>query len=152
MSDRMKLEFSGAPDISAPRDKVWECLMDPDFVAASAPGVESVEVVDPAHFKVHSGIGLGTFRLKFNLDVELSDIVAPDRLTMTALGRASGSAVDVVSRVRLKESGTGTRLEWTATCEISGTVASLGARLLEGVARRLTEEFWADFARRVGAR
>ena len=38
----------------------------------------------------------------------------------------------------------------TATSDISGTVASVGARLLEGTARRLTEEFWTDFARRVG--
>jgi carbon monoxide dehydrogenase subunit G len=30
-------------------------------------------------------------------------------------------------------------------------VASVGARLLEGTARRLTEEFWTDFARRVSA-
>jgi hypothetical protein len=29
-------------------------------------------------------------------------------------------------------------------------VASVGARLLEGTARRLTEQFWTDFARRIG--
>ena len=30
--------------------------------------------------------------------------------------------------------------------KIGGTVASVGARLLEGTARQLAEEFWADFA------
>jgi hypothetical protein len=30
-------------------------------------------------------------------------------------------------------------------------VAGLGARMLEGTARRLTEDFWTDFARRAGA-
>jgi carbon monoxide dehydrogenase subunit G len=38
-----------------------------------------------------------------------------------------------------------------ATSTISGTVASLGPRLLESAARRLTEDFWTDFARRVSA-
>ena len=146
----MKLEFSGAPEITAPRTAVWARLMDPSFVAASAPGVESVEAVDPTHFRVVSGLGVGAVKVKFKLEVELSDIVEPERLRMAARGKAPGSAVDVVSSVRLEEAGNGrTRLNWSATSHVSGTVASVGARLLEGTARRLTEDFWTDFARRV---
>ncbi|MGH7580007.1 MAG: SRPBCC family protein [Gemmatimonadales bacterium] len=146
----MRMEFSGAPEINASRETVWARLMDPDFVAASAPGVESVEPVDPTHFRVVSGLGVGAVKLKFKLDVELSDIVEPERLKMAARGKAPGSAVDVLSSVRLEDTGNGsTRLNWSATSTVSGTVASVGARLLEGTARRLTEEFWTDFARRV---
>lgn len=148
----MKLEFSGAPEITAPRAVVWQRLMDPDFVAASAPGVESVEPVDPTHFKVISGLGVGAIKVKFKLDVELFDIVEGERLKMRARGMAPGSAVDVVSAVHLEETGRDTtRLNWSATSEVSGTVASVGARLLESTARRLTEQFWTDFARRVSA-
>ncbi|MEO6056177.1 MAG: carbon monoxide dehydrogenase subunit G [Gemmatimonadales bacterium] len=148
----MKLEFSGAPEITAPRQTVWTKLLDPDFVAASAPGVESVERVDPTHFKVVSGLGVGAVKVKFKLDVELFDIVEGERLKMRARGKAPGSAVDVVSALHLEDgSGGTTRLNWSATSEISGTVASVGARLLEGTARRLTEEFWTDFARRVSS-
>jgi uncharacterized protein len=148
----MKLEFAGAPEIMAPREEVWARLMDPNFVAASAPGVESVEPVDPTHFRVMSGIGVGPLRVSFKLDVELSDVVPLERLRMTALGRAPGSAVDTVSSVRLEPMSDGrTRLNWVATSTISGTVASLGPRLLESASRRLTEDFWTDFARRVSA-
>ena len=45
-----------------------------------------------------------------------------------------------------------TRLNWAAVSTIGGALASLGGRLLEGTARRLTEEFWTDFARRAGSR
>lgn len=146
----MKLEFSGAPEVPAPRAKVWNRLMDPNFVAGSAPGVESVEAVDATHFKVISGLGVGAVKVKFKLDVELFDIVDGERLKMRARGKAPGSAVDVVSGVRLEDTGNGTRLNWSATSDVSGTVASVGARLLEGTARRLTEQFWTDFARRLG--
>ena len=148
----MKLEFSGAPEITASRQQVWAKLMDPDFVAASAPGVESVEAVDPTHFKVISGLGVGSIKVRFKLDVELFDVVPGQQLKMRARGKAPGSAVDVVSHLRLEDAGPEkTRLNWSATSEVSGTVASVGARLLEGTARRLTEEFWTDFARRVSA-
>ncbi len=147
----MKLEFSGAPEIAAPRSQVWTRLTDPEFVAASAPGVESVEAVDPTHFKVISGLGVGAVTVKFTLDVELFDVVDGERLKMRARGKAPGSAVDVVSAVHLEDTnGGGTRLNWAATSDVSGTVASVGARLMEGTARRLTEQFWTDFVRRVG--
>jgi carbon monoxide dehydrogenase subunit G len=148
----MQLEFSGAPEITAPRERVWERLMDPDFVAASAPGVESVQPVDSTRFKVISGLGIGPIRVRFQLDVALSDLVAPERLRMLAYGHAPGSTVEVVSSVRLVALGPGrTRLDWAATTTIGGTLAGIGGRLVEGTARRLTEDFWSDFARRVSA-
>ena len=148
----MKLDFSGAPEITASPTVVWTKLLDPDFVAASAPGVESVERMDPTHFKVISGLGVGSVKVRFKLDVELFDIVEGQRLKMRARGKAPGSAVDVISSLQVEDlGGDKTRLNWSATSDVSGTVASVGARLLEGTARRLTEQFWTDFAQRVSA-
>ena len=146
----MKLEFSGSPEIAAPRDRVWQRLMDPHFVAQSAPGVETVEAIDPTHFKVISGFGVGSIKVRFALTVELFDIVPNQSSKMRVRGKAPGSAVDLVSEMEIQDAGPGSvRLNWSATSEMSGTVASVGARLLEGTARKLTEQFWTDFARRV---
>ena len=91
-------------------------------------------------------------RVRFTLDVELSGIIEGRQLTMRARGKAPGSTVDVVSALRLEDAGADrTRLDWAATSDLNGTVASVGGRLLEGTARRLTEGFWTDFARRVSA-
>jgi carbon monoxide dehydrogenase subunit G len=147
----MKLEFSGSPVIRATRDYVWTRLTDPDFVAASAPGLETVETVEPNHFKVVSGLGVGSVKVRFKLDVELFDVVERQSLKMRSRAKAPGSMVDVVSSLRIADDAPGTvRLDWSATSEVSGTVASVGARLLEGTARKLTEDFWTDFARRCG--
>jgi len=146
----MKLHFSGAPEITATRPHVWQRLLDPNFVSQSAPGVESVETIDPTHFKVVAAFGVGSVKLRFTLTVELADVVEPERATMRARGKAPGSNVDVVATVRIEDAGPGRlRLDWTADSDVSGTVASVGARLLEGTARKLTEQFWTDFARRV---
>ncbi|HEU4648006.1 MAG TPA: carbon monoxide dehydrogenase subunit G [Gemmatimonadales bacterium] len=148
----MKVQFSGAPEIATSREHVWRRLMDPHFVAASAPGVESVETIDPTHCKVISGFGVGPVKLKFTVHVELSDIVDLQRATMRARGKAPGSNVDIVASVAIEEVQPRlVRLNWTAQSDVSGTVASVGARLLEGTSRKLTEQFWTDFARRVQA-
>jgi uncharacterized protein len=146
----MKLEFSGSPTIAAPRERVWERLMDPHFVAQSAPGVESVDTIDPTHFKVVSGFGVGSIKVRFAMVVELFDVVDHASAKMRVRGKAPGSAIDVISSMQIEDAGSsGSQLTWSATSEVSGTVASVGARLMEGTARKLTEQFWADFARRV---
>jgi carbon monoxide dehydrogenase subunit G len=146
----VKLEFSGAPEIAASRERVWRRLIDPGFVARSVPGVESVEVIDPTHFKVISGFGIGTIRTRLTIDGELFDMVPGTSAKMRFRGKAPGSSLEVLSSIVIQDAGPGkVRLNWSATSELSGAVANVGTRMIEGIARKLTEQFWADFARRV---
>lgn len=147
----MKLTFSGAPEVAASRATVWTKLLDADFVARSAPGVDKVETLSPTQFRVVSSFGVGMIKLKFNLDIELFDVQEPTHVKLRARGKAPGSNIDLTSALDLEElSPTTTRLRWSAESDVSGTVASVGGRLLESTARKLTEDFWTDFARRVG--
>ncbi len=146
----MKLYFSGSAEIQASRDRVWERLIDPQFVAGSAPGVESVDVLDATHFRVTSGFGPRAMKAKLTIDGELFDLVRGTSAKMRLRGAGAGSLVEVLSTIAVRDTGSGkVRLEWTATSELSGTVANIGGKLLESVARKMTEQFWADFARRV---
>ena len=145
----MRLSFSGSNEVTAPRQFVWEHLLDPSFVAASAPGVEKVEQVDDSHFQVFLGVGLGAIKVHFTLEVELLDVVPPDNVTMRAHGKAPGSGVDMTTAIRLDGSlADRTTMNWHSDCEVSGILASVGGHLLEGTARKLTEQFWLDFASR----
>ncbi|HEV2751332.1 MAG TPA: carbon monoxide dehydrogenase subunit G [Gemmatimonadales bacterium] len=147
----MRLDFSGAPEIAAPPDVVWRRLLDYEFVASVAPGVESVQPIDDRHFKVVSGFGVGAVKVKFQLDVELSDVRPLKSLKMTAHGQAPGSGVEVSTALEIEPLPPDrSRLKWSASSEVRGTVASVGARLLKGTAKKLTESFWEKFAERVG--
>ena len=53
------MEFSGAVDIPASREKVFAWVTDPNKVSQCGPGVESVEVVDQTHFKASAKVGVG---------------------------------------------------------------------------------------------
>ncbi|MFZ5623607.1 MAG: SRPBCC domain-containing protein [Gemmatimonadota bacterium] len=148
----MQLKFSGAPGIVATREHVWRRLTDPDAVAAAAPGVQSVEAIDPHHFKVIAGFGVGAIKLRFTLDVELTDIVEYQGMTIRARGTAPGSAVDVRAAVTVEAvTPSLTRLVWHADTDISGTVASVGGRLVESTSKKLIEQFWQKFAADVAA-
>ena len=148
----MHLDFSGEPMIAAPRQAVWRRLLDPHAVGAASPGVESVEAIDATHFKVVSSLGVGAIRLSLALDIELSDLVEPESARMHARGKAPGSEIDVRTTILLHErDAETTQLQWEATATISGTIASIGARLLEGAVRKLTDDFWDTFAQQASA-
>ena len=116
----------------------------------AAPPVEDTRPPAKWEFKVISGFGVGSIRVRFTMDVELFDIDAGKSAKMRVRGKAPGSAIDVVSNLQVNDAGSGgTQLNWSATSEVSGTVANVGARLMEGTARKLTEQFWTDFAQRV---
>lgn len=125
--------------------------MDPEFVASCAPGVLGVETVDATHFKVLSGFGVGSVKLRFDLDIELSDIQPPASARMAMRGKAPGSALHVDTAIELDAiDAHRTRLNWKASATIHGTVASVGARLLKGTTKKLTDSFWKKFAQKAG--
>ncbi len=127
--------------------------MDHEFVASCAPGIETVEALDATHFKVVSGFGVGSVKVRFSLDVELSDVHPPESARMSVRGQAPGSAVHVDTDVVLEPVAPNrTRLTWKAAADVHGTVASVGGRLLKGTAKKLTEGFWKKFAARAGNR
>jgi hypothetical protein len=143
----MQLEFSGTPRITASRSAVWKRLLDPQILAECTPGAEAVEPIDATHFRMTCGLGIGVLRLRFHLDVELADIVEPESASLHAHGKATGSAVDLQTAIRLEETGPReTQLRWQARVTVHGALAGIGSFFLEAAARRLTSEFWSQFA------
>jgi len=126
--------------------------MDPQILADCTPGGEAVEPIDATHFRMICGLGIGVLRLRFHLDVELADIEEPEGASMHAHGKATGSAVDLHTSIRLEESGPrATQLHWQARVTVHGALAGIGSFLLEAAARRLTSEFWSRFAEAASA-
>lgn len=145
------MHFEGKLTIEAPRDRVWAFLTDPDAVSRCAPGLESIEVVEPGRkFRVVTAIGLGTVKARFTSDVEWADLDPPNRAGMKAHGTAPGSAVDAASSMQLSDgAGGATDLAWAADVSVVGTIASLAARLMGGVTQRLTGAFFDSVKREI---
>jgi len=132
------MRFEGTVEIAAPRDKVWAFVTDPTRVGQCGPGVETIEVVDPSHFKATAKVGIGFISARFNVDMEFAETHPPDRAVIKAHGQAPGSAVDATAEMRLSDGADGgTRMDWNADVNIAGTLASVGARLIEGTANKM---------------
>jgi uncharacterized protein len=137
------MTFRGSVEIEAPREAVYAFLTDPDRVARCAPDVQKVEVVDADRFRVTARVGVGPVRATFALDVAWQDRRPPESATARAKGSAPGSAVNLTAVMTLAETPSGTRLDWQADVTVNGTIASVGARLLQGAADKIAGQVFA---------
>ena len=132
------MHFEGSVPIKASREKVWAFVIDPDQVGQCGPGVESIDVIDATHFKAAAKVGVGFISAKFNVNMEFAELEAPDRAVIKAHGQAPGSAVDANASMKLSDDGDGgTVMDWVADVNLSGTLASVGARMIEGTANKM---------------
>jgi carbon monoxide dehydrogenase subunit G len=137
------MHFEGQLSINAPINTIYAFFTDPNQVASCAPGFKSMEVLAPDHFKPRVGVGIGAVKATFTLDVHLTELHEPDHAVVKAHGVAAGSAVDIAGAMQLTaESDTVTHMDWHADVNVSGTIASVGARLMEGTAKKLTAQFF----------
>ena len=142
------MRFEGTLDIDVARAEVWSFLTDPQRVAACAPDVQRLEVTDPTHFTVVVRTGVGPIKATFTMKVEFADLVAPERAVVLARGQAPGSAVDMRNTMELSEDGPQrTKMRWSSDVNVSGLIASVGARLMEGAADKTTQQVFACIKR-----
>lgn len=138
------MKFAGTVEIAAPRERVWAFVIDPNQVGQCGPGVESIEVVDDTHFKATAKVGIGFISARFVVNMEMAEQAPPDRAVIKAHGQAPGSAVDATAQMTLSDGPSGgTRMDWSADVTISGSLASLGARLIEGTATKMIGQTFA---------
>ena len=137
------MEFSGTQTISVPIEKVWTYLLDVNKVAGCAPGFQSLEELGTEHWKAIISVGVGPVKAKFNLDVTRPEMEEPKRMVVKARGKAPGTAVEMSGAMNLTSTEPSvTQMDWQAHVVVSGTLASVGARLMNSTAEKLTGQFF----------
>ena len=137
------MDFSGEETIKAPRQDVWDFLIDPHKATQCAPGLQSVEVISDTNFKCTVRAGVGMIRGNFNFDINWNNIDEPTHAEMVANGNAAGSAVQMNSTLDLSDTDDGgTLMKWSANVRVSGKLAGVGGRLMNPVADRMTKDIF----------
>ncbi len=138
------MEFSGTQTIAVSQETVWAYLLDVNKVAVCVPGFQSLEELGPEHWKALISIGIGPVKAKFTLDVTRPESHEPERMVVKGRGKAPGSAVELEGTMNLSAVDPAqTRMDWQAHVVVSGTLASVGARLMNSTAEKLTAQFFS---------
>ena len=145
------MEIKGEYKIAAPREKVFAALNDTAVLQACIPGCESLEKTSDTEMKAKVRMRIGPVSASFTGKVTLSDLDPPNGYRISgegqggAAGFAKGGAV-----VTLKDDAGDTLLNYNVDAQVGGKIAQVGARLIDGTAKKLADEFFSKFAAMVG--
>ncbi len=145
------MDMTGEYRIPASRDKVWAALNDPDTLKASIPGCETLERTGDDSFAAKVVAKIGPVKAKFSGDVKLTNVNPPESYTISGEGKggAAGFAKGGAD-VKLVDDGEGgTVLTYTAKADVGGKLAQLGSRLIDGVSKKMADEFFSNFTAQV---
>lgn len=146
----MNLHFQGTEPIPADPETVRRFVLNPEQVGRCLPDLQELQVIDPRHFVAHVRIGVGPVRGRFRLDVELDGTDDAGSAGMSLKGSGLGSGLSLTSRLRFDPADGGTNLVWEADASVSGPLATVGGRLLEGQARKVIEQLFRSIRQELG--
>jgi 2-furoyl-CoA dehydrogenase large subunit len=137
----------GSASVRAPRQAVWDMLLDPKTLEKVVPGAHGIDRVSDTHFRADVTLGVGPVKGRYKAEIRLTDLVPPQSLTLSgeasgALGFGGGTGY-----VTLEETNGTTTIHYRYEASIGGKVASIGGRLLDGAARFLIAQFFTALAR-----
>jgi carbon monoxide dehydrogenase subunit G len=146
----MPMEMTGEFRIPAPRQRVWEGLNDPEVLKQCIPGCQTLEKVSDTEFNGRVVASVGPVRATFGGKVTLSDLDPPQSYTIS--GEGSGGVAGFAkggAKVNLAEDGAATLLTYAVQAQVGGKLAQVGSRLIDGVARKMANDFFGRFAEAV---
>lgn len=145
------MEQSGEYRIAASRVDVWTALNDPDVLGACIDGCQTITRSDEQHFDVAVKAKIGPVSATFQAQLELTELNPP--ISYVINGNAKGGAAGFakgVANVSLTEEGDVTVLRYGVKANVGGKLAQVGSRLIDGAARKMADDFFETFSKRLG--
>ena len=143
------MEMTGEQLIALSQQATWDALNDTAVLMDCIPGCDSIERQSDNEYLLTMTAKVGPVSAKFKGKMTLLDVQAPDSYTLQFEGQggvagfAKGEA-----RVSLAPEADATRLSYSVKANIGGKLAQVGARLIDGVAKKTAEQFFTAFNKR----
>ncbi len=91
-------------------------------------------------------------KARFEAEIALSDLDPPRRLRLAGAGMSSLGSARGAGLVELVPHGSGTRLSYDYEAEVSGKVAAVGGRMLEGAAKVVLRQLFESLGRQAAGK
>jgi 2-furoyl-CoA dehydrogenase large subunit len=146
------LTAQGSVDLPASPEAIFAVLLDPNALAKVIPGCHALEAEGTNQYRADVTVGVGMIKARFEAKIGLSEIDAPHRLRLAGAGMSSLGSARGSGLVELTPSENGTRLSYDYEAQVSGKVAAVGGRMLEGAAKVVLRQLFESLGRQAAGK
>ena len=140
------MKLAGSYTSNVKKEVVWKALNDATILKQCIPGCESFEKESENSFKASATNQIGPMNASFSGIVNLSNIKPNESYTLSGEGQSSVGFVNGNANVKLTEENASTTLRYEVDVNVGGKIAQLGSRLINGVAKKMSDYFFGRFA------
>jgi 2-furoyl-CoA dehydrogenase large subunit len=145
------LAMSGAINIGAPPERVFRALLDPVVLKKIVPGCHELTATAENHYRADVTLGVGVVKARLRAEVALSELDPPYSLRLSGAGSGALGAVQGSGKVVLNAADGGTRLDYDYAVNVSGKLAAVGGRMLEGASRVVLKQLFERLDAAIGS-
>jgi uncharacterized protein len=144
------MEMTGEQLIPASQQDTWKALNDPEVLKACVPGCESITLVNENEYQVQMTARVGPVSAKFRGRLSLFDIKPPTSYSLAFEGQGGPAGfAKGAAQVRLVPEKDQTKLIYDVKASVGGKLAQIGSRLIDAAAKKVADEFFSNFTKRM---
>ncbi len=140
------MKLAGTYKLNVKKEVVWNALNDPEILKQCIPGCDSFDKENDNSFNASATNQIGPMNATFSGVVKLSNIKKNESYTLSGEGQSAVGFVNGSADVKLAEENGVTTLSYEVNINIGGKIAQLGSRLIDGVAKKMSDYFFGRFA------
>ena len=143
----IRLEKKYILDIS--QQNVWEAILDPETLAEILPNCKSLDPLGDHKFNANIEIKIGPIKGQFKSKLSLFDLDPPNGYKFDVNGDGSKGQMRGAGEILLTTQDGRTEFIFIATGSVSGIIARVGQRLIEATGKRLMDQGFENFKKRI---
>ena len=140
------MKLAGSYKLNVKKEVVWKALNDPEILKKCIPGCEVFEKESNTVFNATATNQIGPMNATFSGKLSLSNIQENQSYKLSGEGQSSVGFVNGIADVKLTEENGLTILNYEVDVNVGGKVAQLGSRLINGVAKKMSDYFFGQFS------
>ena len=146
------MDVNGNHKVKAPRQQVFQALLNPEVLKNSVPGCDSAEFVDfptGRQLKLKVSPSIPGMKGPYKVFLQTGEVVAPSRIVFLAGPRGSEGSVKATCVVDLVDDAEGTVLNYNAHADLEGKFAAVPDMVLNGAMKMALNHFFKNFEKQV---
>lgn len=136
----MKIE--GSYIFQAPRQRVWDVLLDPKIIAQCMPGCEGLAETGPDRYEATMKVGIASVKGTYKGKVAIKEKTAPSHYVLSGEGSGAPGFMQGELTVDLEEKDGQTVVRYSTDAKVGGLIAGVGQRMLGGIAKMMVDQFF----------
>jgi len=140
------MKLVGNYKLNVKKEIVWNALNNPEILKQCIPGCDSFDKENDNSFIATATNQIGPMNATFSGIVKLSNIKKNESYTLSGEGQSPVGFANGSADVKLSEENGITTLSYEVNVNVGGKIAQLGSRLIDGVAKKMSDYFFGRFA------